>query len=171
MSHVSWSFVLVQWVKVRNDRSFCWYWWNCWPSLFILSFHSEILNNTISVHSIRVVFVVVFIGHLQLPVQSVPITTEVVSSNPIHGDVYLIQHYVIKFFGDLRQVGGFLRMLRFSPPIKLKTLLKVELNTNTKSIFSSHLRIVSYKGLWKYLIRQLLVICRIVFHYKISMLH
>ena len=45
---------------------------------------------------------------LQLPVQSVPITTKVVSSNPDHGDVYLIRHYVIKFVSDLRQVGGFL---------------------------------------------------------------
>jgi hypothetical protein len=26
-----------------------------------------------------------------------PITTEVVSSNPAHGEVYSIQHYVIKF--------------------------------------------------------------------------
>ena len=33
---------------------------------------------------------------LQLPVQSVPITTKVVSSNPTHGEVYSIQHYVIK---------------------------------------------------------------------------
>ena len=33
---------------------------------------------------------------LQLPVQSVPITTKVVSSNPTHGEVYSILHYVIK---------------------------------------------------------------------------
>ena len=52
----------------------------------------------------------------QLPVQSVPITTNVVSSNPVHGDVYSMQHYVIKFVSDLRQVGGF---LRFPPPIKV----------------------------------------------------
>ena len=38
-----------------------------------------------------------------------------------------VQHYVIKFFSDLRQVGGFLRVLRFPPPIKL--LFKVALNT------------------------------------------
>jgi hypothetical protein len=38
---------------------------------------------------------------LQLPVQSVPITTKVVSSNPVLGDEYLIQHYVIKFVSDL----------------------------------------------------------------------
>jgi hypothetical protein len=30
-----------------------------------------------------------------------------------------VKHYVIKFVSDLRQVGGFLRILRFPPPIKL----------------------------------------------------
>jgi hypothetical protein len=35
------------------------------------------------------------------------ITTKVVSSNPVHGEAYSIQHYVIKFVSDLRQVGGF----------------------------------------------------------------
>jgi hypothetical protein len=37
------------------------------------------------------------------------------SSNPVHdGEVYYsIQHYVIKFATDLRQVGGFLCVLRF----------------------------------------------------------
>ena len=39
--------------------------------------------------------------------QSVPITTKVVSSNPAHGEVYSKQHYVIKFVSDLQQVGGF----------------------------------------------------------------
>jgi hypothetical protein len=34
------------------------------------------------------------------------------------GEVYWIQHYV-KFVSDLRQVSGFLRVLRFPPPIKL----------------------------------------------------
>jgi len=32
---------------------------------------------------------------------------------------YVIQHYVIKFVSDLRQIGGFLRVLRFPPSIKL----------------------------------------------------
>ena len=32
-----------------------------------------------------------------------------------------VQHCVINFVSDLRQVGGFLRVLRFSPPIKLTT--------------------------------------------------
>jgi hypothetical protein len=30
-----------------------------------------------------------------------------------------VQHYVIKLVSDLRQIGGFLRILRFPPPIKL----------------------------------------------------
>jgi hypothetical protein len=38
---------------------------------------------------------------LQPHVQSVPVTTKVVSSNPVHDEVYSIQHYVIKFVSDL----------------------------------------------------------------------
>ena len=34
------------------------------------------------------------------------------SSNPVHDEVYLIQHYVIKFVSDLRQVAGFLQVLQ-----------------------------------------------------------
>ena len=54
-----------------------------------------------------------------LPMQSVPITTKVVSSNSVHGEVYSIQHYVIKFVSGFRQVGFFLRVLLFPPLIKL----------------------------------------------------
>ena len=64
---------------------------------------------------------------LQLPVQSVPVTTNVVSSNPAHGEVYSIQHYVMKFVSDLRQVGGFLRIFRFPPPIKLTATILLNL--------------------------------------------
>jgi hypothetical protein len=49
----------------------------------------------------------------------VPITTKVVSSNPVNGEMYSMQHYVIKFASDLQQVGGFLRVLRFPPSAKL----------------------------------------------------
>jgi len=35
------------------------------------------------------------------------------------GEVCLIQHYVIKFVSDLRQVGGYLWIFRFPQPIKL----------------------------------------------------
>jgi 23S rRNA (adenine2503-C2)-methyltransferase len=34
-----------------------------------------------------------------------------------------IQHNVIKSIRDLRQVGGFLWVLRFPPPIKLTTII------------------------------------------------
>ena len=41
-----------------------------------------------------------------------------------------MQYYVITFVSDLRQVNGFLRVLQFSPPIKLTDiLLKGALNT------------------------------------------
>ena len=33
--------------------------------------------------------------------QSVPITTKVLNSNPAHGEMYSIQHHVIKFVSDL----------------------------------------------------------------------
>jgi len=39
--------------------------------------------------------------------QPLPITTNFVSSNRDHGEVYSIQHYVIKFVSDLRQISGF----------------------------------------------------------------
>ena len=64
-----------------------------------------------------------------------PFTTKVVSSKPVHGEVYSIQYYVIKFVSDLGQVGGFLLVLWFPPPIKIdchnitEILFKVALNT------------------------------------------
>ena len=45
------------------------------------------------------------------------------SSNTVDGEVYSIQHYVIKVVNDLRQVCGFLRILRFPPPIKLTAMI------------------------------------------------
>ena len=39
--------------------------------------------------------------------QSVSVTTKAVSFNPVRDKVYSIQHYVIKFVSDLRQVGNF----------------------------------------------------------------
>ena len=30
---MSWTFFYVQWFEVRGLCSFCWYQWNCWPSL------------------------------------------------------------------------------------------------------------------------------------------
>jgi hypothetical protein len=47
------------------------------------------------------VIMIVWWLDLQLSVQTVPITTKVVSLNLIHGEVYSIQHYVMKFVSDL----------------------------------------------------------------------
>ena len=52
-----------------------------------------------------------------------PITTNVVSLNLAHGEVYSIQHYVIKFVHEWWQVGGFLLVLRFPPSLKLTTTI------------------------------------------------
>ena len=57
----------------------------------------------------------------------------IVSLNPTHGEVYLIQHYAIKFVIALQEVDGF---LRYPPPFNktylhdiTEILLKVALNT------------------------------------------
>jgi hypothetical protein len=68
------------------------------------------------------VVVIVWWLDLQLPVQSVSITTKVVSSNLAHMQPPIIQHYVIKFVSDL-SVGGFLWVPRFSPSIKLTAMI------------------------------------------------
>jgi hypothetical protein len=64
--------------------------------------------------------------------QSVPITIKVVSSNPVHGEVYSKQHYMIKFVSDLRQVGGFSPVSstnKFDRHDRTEILLKVRLST------------------------------------------
>jgi hypothetical protein len=45
-----------------------------------------------------------------------------------------VQHYVMKFVSDLRQVSSFLRVLRFPPPIKLTSVLKI----TVLSIYPEH---------------------------------
>jgi hypothetical protein len=65
------------------------------------------------------------------------ITTNVVNSNLIHGEVFSMQHNAMKFVSDLRQVGGFLRCTAVSSANKTDhhditdILLKVALNTIT----------------------------------------
>ena len=58
--------------------------------------------------------------------QSVPITTKVQSLNLVHDEVFSIQHYVLKFVRDLPHTSGFLRVLRFPPPIKLTTTIQLK---------------------------------------------
>jgi len=87
-------------------------------------------------------------------VKLVPIITKIVSSNSVHGEVYSIQHYVIKFVCDLWQVSSFL-----GSPVSstnktdlhdiTEILLKVALNTTTLtkllSLYYSFLYIISEK--------------------------
>ena len=60
--------------------------------------------------------------------------------NPAHGEVYLIQHYVIKLVSDLWLVGGFNPGTLVSPPNRIdrhditEILLKVALNTITQTL-------------------------------------
>ena len=58
---------------------------------------------------------------IQLTMQLVNITTNVVSSDPDHGEVYSIQHYVMKFANDGRSMV--FRGLRFPPSIKLTAII------------------------------------------------
>ena len=63
--------------------------------------------------------------HIHVPMQSASITTNVVSLNATHGEVYSIQHCVIKFVSDLWQVSGFLLVLRLPSPLKLTSMINV----------------------------------------------
>ena len=46
-----------------------------------------------------------------------------ISANHSHGEVYSIQHYVIQFVNDLRQVDSFLHVLQFPPSIKVTVMM------------------------------------------------
>ena len=59
----------------------------------------------------------------EVDIDGMYINSSFLSSNPVHGEVYSIQHYVIKFVSDLRKVGGFLRILLFPPPIQLTSTI------------------------------------------------
>ena len=72
-----------------------------------LTFSSKLYHQYWGGRHGRVSMVVVYTTNIQLPVQSVPVTTKVVSWNPIHGEVYSMQHYVIEFVSDVRQVRVF----------------------------------------------------------------
>ena len=73
--------------------------------------------------------------------QSVPISSIVVSSNPVHGEVYSIQHYVIKFVMSLATGQWFSPGTAVSSANKTdchnitEILLKMALNTTFKKYF------------------------------------
>ena len=72
----------------------------------LLNYQARQILKHMRIDNTHRVFVIVWWLDLQLPVQSVPVTTNVARSTP-----YMIQHDGIKFVSDLRQVGKFLRIL------------------------------------------------------------
>jgi hypothetical protein len=65
-------------------------------SLVLNTLVTSMFTDNYSVKYLRaVVVVIVWYLDLQLPMQSVPTTTKIVSLNPAHGKVYLIPLYVI----------------------------------------------------------------------------
>ena len=51
---------------------------------------------------------------------------KVVGLNPSHGEVYSIQHYVIKLVSDLWHAGSFHWVVQHPPPIKLPTMIQLK---------------------------------------------
>ena len=72
--------------------------------------------------------VIIWLLDLQLLMEWVPIMPEVVSSNPAHGEMYTVQHYVIKLVSD-KQLGGFSEYSSFRHHDITEILLKVAINT------------------------------------------
>ena len=68
--------------------------------------------------------------------QSVHITVNVVSSNPAHVKMYSIQHYVIKFVSNVRQIDAFLST--YSDKTDLHDIAEILLNL-LKRLNPSHL--------------------------------
>ena len=98
---------------------------------------------------------------LQLPVQSVPITIKVASSNPAHGELYSIQRYVIKFSATCD------RSVVFSPVsstnnTNLKAiadiLLKTAVDTIILALFNVHISHCSNIAIEE----QLTIVCSIL---------
>jgi len=71
--------------------------------------------------------------------QSVHIATKVASSNPAHGEVYSIQHYVIKFF-------CFYAGTLVSFTNKTEILLKMALNTMNSNLLKIRISRVNSNG-------------------------
>jgi hypothetical protein len=70
-----------------------------------------------------------------------------ITTSESHSDgLYLIQHYVITFVGNVRHIGGFLRAFRFPLDTNktdrndiIEILLKVALNTIPRYINSTYI--------------------------------
>jgi hypothetical protein len=96
----------------------------CYKEIFAdyISFNQTSVNLEIFTKQYRMWFYVIIRIRPVVVKKSVTITTEVVCSNAAHGEMYWIQHYVIKFVSDLWQVGGLLRVLRLTHTTLLRLL-------------------------------------------------
>jgi hypothetical protein len=81
--------------------------------------------------------------------QPVPITTNVVSSNPTQA----IQHSAIKFVSDLRQVGGF---LWFPPPIKVTATIS-SVKTKNMLVWLVHGALRHFQQYFSYIVAVTLI--------------
>ena len=93
--------IFYSWLNLRFSLTFIYRFISNWIYYYCHTFHK--------ISFVQWAVVIVWQLDWQQPMQSVPITIKVVRLNPVHGEVYLIQHYVIKFVSYLRQDGGFLR--------------------------------------------------------------
>ena len=71
-----------------------------------------------------------------------PITPNVVSSNPSYGEVYSRQHYVIKFISDLWQIGGI-------PGTPVSSSSKTDHHDEYCSVFSRGLQMTHGKSVFE----------------------
>jgi hypothetical protein len=108
------STIILQYIHMLlRDFFFKWNWFS-WISkkIFIWMLQHIVYPVQLKLKLGSIVVVIIWCLDLQLAVQSLSITTKVVSLNTSHGEVYSIQRYVIKIVSD------FLWLLRFTPPIK-----------------------------------------------------
>ena len=107
------------------------------PKIIYSKFGSNRFSCLLNKDCGAVVIVRQLVLQLHVPMHSVPITTNIVSSNPVHGEVYSIQHYV-------KVCQWFVAGLLFSavsttnktdrPHDITEILLKVALNTITLTL-------------------------------------
>ena len=91
--------------------------------------------------------VIVWYLDLQLPMQSVSITSNVMSSNSPHGEVYSILRFVIKFFSDLQQVDG--TPVSSTNKTDLPDITEILLKVTLSTIALAHPYIYRYEQIMK----------------------
>ena len=85
--------------------------------------------------------------------ETVPMTSKVVSSNPAHGEVYSIQHQVIKFVSDWLVVSSTNKTDRHDiTEILLKVALNIIPNQPTKILLKVALNTIPNQPIYKLLI-------------------